>query len=83
MKEWKKCNRCKEEYERIYHLPYLTKQYIYSYICFNCTMKLHDSIDGLIKKFMSDDQILKRIDKEYGTVIYPALESTNEKNELD
>lgn len=51
MKVWQKCDRCDEEFERLYMVPYLNSQFINTIMCRNCSMEFHKIIKIFTKDF--------------------------------
>lgn len=55
-KEWHQCHRCKEDFEKLYLVPYCTEQFINVTICRNCSMDLHKKIHAFISEFLLSKQ---------------------------
>lgn len=53
-----KCYRCKNEYEKVYLIPYLTIQFIDVTICRNCSMEFHKEIKEFTEKFLCQNVVL-------------------------
>lgn len=52
MKEWRKCQRCEDKFEKLYLVPYLTNHFIEWEICRDCSMTLHDRVKDLVYNFL-------------------------------
>ena len=56
MKEWHKCYRCEQEFEKVYLVPYQTNQFIDVTICRDCSMELHKQVKKLIENFIKNEE---------------------------
>lgn len=64
-KVWQKCYRCKEEYEKLYLVPYVTKAFIDITICRECSMSYHKKIAQFTNKFLEERDPVS-VYSEYG-----------------
>jgi len=57
IKKWKKCDRCKEDYEKVYCIPYVHDQFVEVHICRPCSMEFHKEIKKFAKDFISNHKL--------------------------
>lgn len=48
------CDRCKEDYEKVFCIPYVHKHFIDYHICRECSMSFHKAIELFTRNFLSE-----------------------------